>query len=41
MIVEGSPGLQLVVYGCEAGSATARALILLSMGAASESTISE
>lgn len=39
--VEGSPGLQLVVYGCEAGSATARALILLSMGAASTSTISE
>ncbi|MDF2829308.1 MAG: hypothetical protein K0R01_2591 [Mycobacterium sp.] len=39
--VEGSPGLQLVVYGYEAGSATARALILLSMGTASTSTISE
>lgn len=31
--VQGAPGLQLVVYGCEPGSATARALTLLSMGA--------
>lgn len=39
--VQGSPGLQLVVYGCEAGSATARALILLSTGTASTSRINE
>ena len=39
--VQGSPGLQLVVYGCEAGSATARALVLLSVGAADTSRISQ
>ena len=39
--VQGSPGLQLVVYGCEAGSATARALILLSAGAPGTGRVSQ
>jgi transcriptional regulator with XRE-family HTH domain len=39
--VQGSPGLQLVVYGCEAGSVTERALVLLSVGAADTSRISQ
>nr|BFF15568.1 hypothetical protein GCM10025699_68710 [Microbacterium flavescens] len=37
--VQGSPGLQLVVYGCEAGSATASALVLLSLGTDDTSSI--
>lgn len=39
--VQGAPGLQLVVYGCEAGSGTARALVLLSVGAVETSRISQ
>jgi transcriptional regulator with XRE-family HTH domain len=36
--VQGAPGLQLVVYGVEAGSATARALPLLSVGETASSS---
>lgn len=39
--VQGSPGLQLVVYGYEAGSTTARGLTLLSLGIPERGKISQ